>query len=116
MRASTTQQLSVDELADHKGKMSAEQYASEFECDPYAAISGAFYGKDIAACEEEGRITTLPPEPGIPVHTAWDLGHRHSTAIWFFHVVGPEVRVIDFDERTFHPSRSPHCYPSYACG
>ena len=35
---------------------------------------------------------------GVPVHTAWDLGHRHSTAIWFFQVVGPEVRVIDFYE------------------
>jgi phage terminase large subunit len=38
----------------------------------------------------------LPPEPGVPVHTAWDIGHRHSTAIWFFQVVGPEVRIIDF--------------------
>jgi phage terminase large subunit len=41
------------------------------------------------AREEEGRITTLPPEPGVPVHTAWDLGHRHSTAIWFFQVRNP---------------------------
>jgi hypothetical protein len=32
----------------------------------------------------------------VPVHTAWDIGHRHSTAIWFFQVVGPEVRIIDF--------------------
>jgi phage terminase large subunit len=78
--------------------MSEEQYASEFECDPYAAIQGAFYGKDIAAAEAEGRITALPPEPGVPVHTAWDLGHRHSTAIWFFQVVGPAVRIIDFYE------------------
>jgi phage terminase large subunit len=34
----------------------------------------------------------------VPVHTAWDLGHRHSTAIWFFQMVGPEVRIIDFYE------------------
>jgi phage terminase large subunit len=34
----------------------------------------------------------------VLVHTAWDLGHRHSTAIWFFQVVGPEVRIIDFYE------------------
>jgi hypothetical protein len=67
--------------------VSEEQYASEFECDPFAAILGAYYGKDIAACEAEGRITDLPPEPGVPVHTAWDIGHRHSTAIWFFQVV-----------------------------
>ena len=57
-----------------------------------------YYGKDIAACEAEGRITDLPPEPGVPVHTAWDIGHRHSTAIWFFQVAGPDVRIIDFYE------------------
>jgi phage terminase large subunit len=90
--------LSQEELASAKQTMSEEQYASEFECDPFAAIVGSFYGKDIAAAEAEGRITTLPPGPGVPVHTAWDLGHRHSTAIWFFQVVGPEVRIIDFYE------------------
>ena len=34
----------------------------------------------------------------MPVHTAWDIGHRHSTPIWFFQVVDPEVRIIDFYE------------------
>jgi hypothetical protein len=42
--------------------------------------------------------TDLVSERGVPVHTAWDIGHRHSTAIWFFQVVGPEVRIIDFYE------------------
>jgi Uncharacterized protein conserved in bacteria (DUF2255) len=60
------------------------------------AVDDALY--DIAACEAEGRITALRPEPGVSVHTAWDIGHRHSTAIWFFQVVGPEVRIIDFYE------------------
>jgi phage terminase large subunit len=98
MRASATGQLSQEELLSARQTMTEEQYSSEFECDPFAAILGAYYGKDIAACEAEGRITDLPPEPGVPVHTAWDLGHRHSTAIWFFQVVGPEVRIIDFYE------------------
>jgi predicted methyltransferase len=50
----------------------------------------------------------------VPVHTAWDIG-RHSTAIWFFQVVGPEVRVIDFYES--HGQYAEHyCGVVSACG
>ena len=76
MRASATGQLSQEELLSARQTMTEEQYRSEFECDPFAAILGAYYGKDIAACEAEGWITILPPDPGVPVHSAWDLGHR----------------------------------------
>jgi hypothetical protein len=64
MRASATGQLSQEELLSARQTMTEKQYSSEFECDPFAAILGAYYGKDIAACETEGRITTLPPESG----------------------------------------------------
>jgi hypothetical protein len=37
--------------------MTDEQYSSECECDPFAAILGAYYGKDIAACEAEGELS-----------------------------------------------------------
>jgi hypothetical protein len=30
------------------------------------------------------------------VHTAWDLGYRDDTAIWFYQVVRGEVHVIDY--------------------
>ncbi len=96
MTAASTGQLSPQELASSRQTMGAAQFAAEFMCDPYAEIQGAIYGQDMAALEAAGRITTLPPEAGVPVHTAWDLGHRHSTAIWFFQVVGAEIRVIDF--------------------
>jgi hypothetical protein len=32
------------------------------------------------------------------VHTAWDLGISDSMSIWFFQVVGREIRVIDYYE------------------
>ena len=75
MRASATGQLSQEELLSARQTMTEEQYSSEFECDPFAAILGAYYGKDIAAAEAEGRITALPPEPGVPVR----MGPRPQT-------------------------------------
>lgn len=98
--ASKTELLDAAELDDARRQMTEEQYEAEFECNPNAPIVGSFYGRDINACEAEGRITNIPCEACVPVHTAWDLGHRHSTAIWFFQVVGPEVRIIDYYENS----------------
>jgi hypothetical protein len=41
LKASQTGQLSDEELASARQTISDEQYAAEFECDPYAAIMGA---------------------------------------------------------------------------
>lgn len=98
LRASETGILAADELADARGDMTPEQFEQEFECSFEAAIIGAYYGKDIAQAEREGRIRDVPYEPEVPVHTAWDLGFGDSTAIWFFQVVGSEIRVIDHYE------------------
>ena len=80
--------------------MSEEQYASEFECDPYAAILGAYYGHEMGKAEREGRISVTADivERNLPVHTAWDLGMGDSTAIWFWQAAGTEIRVIDYYE------------------
>jgi len=50
------------------------------------------------ALYERGRITRVPYEEHLPVHTAWDLGIDDATVIWFFQVLGREFRFIDFHE------------------
>ena len=45
----------------------------------------------------------MPWEPKLPVHTAWDLGKRDATAIWFFQITGLEIRLIDFYEMSGAP-------------
>lgn len=70
----------------------------EYWCSFEAAILGAYFGKEMLAAELEHRIATVPYEPELPVHTAWDLGVGDSTAIWFFQQLGPQVRVIDYYE------------------
>ena len=103
LRASQTHILPESELADARRMMAPEQYDSEFECDPYAAILGAYYGKDIQLAEMEGRVLDGHQihgivDPVIPVHTAWDLGIGDSTAIWFWQVSGNEIRIVDYYE------------------
>jgi hypothetical protein len=78
--------------------MTPEQYEQEFECSFEAAITGAYYGSALAEASAKDRIGHVPYEPLIPVHTAWDLGIGDATAIWFFQIVGNEIRVIDYYE------------------
>ena len=98
LKASETGILSQDELEAAQRLMTVEQYAAEFECDPSAAILGAYYGKEIAQAEREGRICDVPVDPHLPVHTAWDLGIGDPMAIWFFQVHAQSVRVVDYYE------------------
>jgi phage terminase large subunit len=98
LKASDTGLIPASELALAKRDLSEEQYAQEFECSFDAAVVGAYYGKLMARAEEERRITGVPYDPAAPVWTAWDLGIRDATAIWFAQVIGREIRIIDYYE------------------
>lgn len=103
LRASETRLLNDEELEDARQGMTPEQYAQEFECSFEAAIIGAYYGKEIADAERDGRVTDVPVEPLLPVHTSWDLGMGDSTSIWFFQILGGEIRVVDHYENHGQP-------------
>lgn len=100
LRASETGILDVSELESARLDMTPEQYEQEFECSFDAAITGAYFGKEMAEADRDGRIRAVPYDPLLPVHTSWDLGIGDSTAIWFWQVVGPEIRVIDHYENS----------------
>jgi hypothetical protein len=95
LKASETGLLDDKELADARRMMSEDEYAQEYECSFEAAVKGAYYGKEMNDAEDSGRIASVPYDPRIPVHTAWDLGVADSTVIWFIQAVGREVRFID---------------------
>ena len=73
-------------------------YAHIWEGEFDERYSGYVYASIIADAKTEGRITNVPHKTGVPVITAWDLGKKHSTCIWFAQVVGLEPRVIDYYE------------------
>lgn len=98
LKASETGIIPAAELANIRKTLSPSQYAQEFECSFDAATVGAYYGKFMEDAEREKRICGVPYEPTAQVWTAWDLGIRDSTAIWFAQIVGREVHLIDYYE------------------
>ena len=98
-KASETEIVKPEELSAARASMTEEQYQQEFECSFTAAIIGAYYAKQLADNEDAGKITRVPYDPSLPVHTAWDLGMNDSTAIWFAQIFrGGAVNVIDYYE------------------
>lgn len=100
LKASETNLIEASELKLARLDLTEDQYAQEFECSFEAAIVGAYYGKLMAAADADKRIAGVPYEPTAQVYTAWDLGIRDATAIWFVQVVGREIRIIDYYEAT----------------
>jgi phage terminase large subunit len=98
LKASETGLIPASELALARKDLSEEQYAQEFECSFDAAVIGSYYGKQLLRAELDKRISAVPNEPTAMVWTAWDLGIRDATAIWFAQVVGREIRIIDYYE------------------
>lgn len=71
------------------------QFEQEYLCSFNAAILGAFYAREMVKVRSEGRIAAIQPVPGRPVHTAWDIGVRDDTSIWWFQVVGRQLLILD---------------------
>jgi hypothetical protein len=97
LKASQTGLLDQKELADARKAMTDDEYAQEYECSFDAAVRGAYYAKELNEAEEgdPSRLSSVPHDPRLLTHTAWDLGVADSTVIWFIQTVGRETRVID---------------------
>lgn len=79
------------------GEESGEAFfQQEYYCSFSAPMVGAYYGREFTYLEREKRLTRVPWEPALQVHTAWDLGKGDNMAIWCAQFVGNEVRIIDF--------------------
>lgn len=73
-----------------------EEYNWIWRGDYRTHVSGAVWGKELAQAKTEGRICLVPHQPELPVYTAWDIGRRDATAIWFWQQIGKEVQIIDY--------------------
>lgn len=71
----------------------------EYYCSFTAPLQGAYYDRQMNQMMESKRICSVPFEPALEVHTAWDLGVNDSTVIWFFQTEkGGAVRIFDYYE------------------
>ena len=91
-----TDALDPDELAEMQRTMTPHQFEREMMCSFEAPVENSYYGDLMVAARMEGRLTRVPYDPRLKVITAWDLGMKDLTSIWFAQKVGQEIRFIDF--------------------
>jgi phage terminase large subunit len=91
-----TNALDPDELLEMQRTMTPHQYEREMLCSFEAPVENSYYGDLMVAARMDGRLTRVPYDPRLKVITAWDLGMKDLTTIWFAQKVGQEIRFIDF--------------------
>lgn len=84
--------------SERQAGMSEDMIQQEFFCSFEAANPGSYYGKQMSVAWKEGRIGSVPIEPGIECETFWDLGIGDTTAIWIAQFVGRELRIVGYYE------------------
>lgn len=90
--------LEDDKRLVAQGMMTEEEFMQEWYLSVEAAIRGSIFGKQLARAREHGRITAVPYDRAIKVHTAWDLGKGEHMAIGFYQVCFGQVKMIDYWE------------------
>lgn len=84
-------------LLSERQQMDEGLYLQEYECSFERGISGSFYGYHLDQLKLKGQICPVPWEPGLLVHTVWDIGVNDATTIIWYQIVsdGISVRIID---------------------
>ena len=75
-----------------------ESYDHIWEGKPRRVAEGAIYRHEIDQLYTDKRVTLVPYDPDLPVHTVWDLGWADSMAIALVQRGPREVRLIGYIE------------------
>lgn len=97
-KASETRLIEASELESARRTMSEEEYEQEYECSFNAGLVGAYFAKELARAEAEGRVGRFPYDPVCAVDTYWDLGINDTTAVWFIQTKRGVHYAIDYYE------------------
>jgi phage terminase large subunit len=95
-----TRAVEEEEVEDSRRVMTDDEFEQEWNCSFEAAIRGAYYVKELAKARADKRITDVPYDEELQVHTFWDLGIGDSTAILFMQYDGAKWRLIDSYENS----------------
>ena len=97
-KASETGIIDQAELDSARRTMSEDEYEQEYECSFNAGLTGAYFARELAKAENEGRIGNFPHDPNVAVDTYWDLGTNDLMAVWFIQSSRGRHRCIDYYE------------------
>lgn len=81
-----------------KRVMSKEDYEHIWEGVPRMVTEGAIYRHEIQDAFNSGRVTLVPYEPSLPVHTVWDLGWNDAMTIGLVQRDLTSIRIIGYIE------------------
>ncbi len=79
-------------------KRDPEAYDNVWEGKPRTVVEGAIYKSEVIALYEQKRVTNVPYDPLLKVHTVWDLGWNDAMTIIMVQRAPTEMRVIDYIE------------------
>lgn len=90
----------AEELREMQRDMGADdglaRFNQEYFCDFDAPVVGAFFAREMAAAEEEGRIGDFPYDKSQPVYTASDIGRTDDLATIFYQKHHMRIHIIDY--------------------
>ena len=78
--------------------MGPDAYAQEYGDAWDTAIKGSFYASILNQLEANGQLGKFTWDATLPVVTAWDIGIKDKTVIWFAQVKDGNVYLIDYYE------------------
>ena len=97
-----TQEQLAQELKEYISLFGeAEGYAlfmQEWYCDVEVPAAGAYFGAEMRAMVDEGRIGNVRYDPNLTVSVGWDIGVGDAMSLVFTQRVHNEIRVIDYYE------------------
>jgi len=111
-----TNALAADELEEMQRTMTPHQFEREMMCSFEAPVENSYYGDLMVAAKMDGRLTRVPYDPRAKVITAWDLGMKDLTTIWFAQKIGQENLLPSLQLAVEDPnSSSSNCGEGYSC-
>ncbi len=75
-----------------------ESYDHIWEGKPRRVAEGAIYRYEIDAVYADGRVSPVPYDPMMPVHTIWDLGWNDAMTIIMVQRGPQDLRLLDYIE------------------
>ena len=84
--------------SERRNGKSEETIAQEYYCSFESGNLGAYYTREIAQAEYEGRIVDFQLKPNLPVHTSWDIGVGDNTSICLFQQDGEKIVYVGYIE------------------
>lgn len=87
-----------EERLKAKRIMNQEDYEHIWEGKPRTVADGAIYQHELINLYRENRVTNVPYDPELPVHTVWDLGWNDAMTIGLVQKGAQDIRIIGYIE------------------